>query len=119
MEPERRRPHRAAAVVGLLVGVVLLLGAVLDGGLSTPTRTPAHDPATAEAGTDVTVARPAPSREDRGPWDVAPPLPLVPTTIWPLLLSAAGAALLVHQATSRAHRAPALLVARHRGPPTS
>lgn len=117
MEPGHRRPHRAAAVVGLLAGLVILFGAVLDGGLATPSRHDVRDPAAAEPSTAATGARPSETREDRGPWDDLLPVPPAPMVGWTLLAAAAVATLAALPATGPRHRSPALATARHRGPP--
>jgi hypothetical protein len=117
MHPRRRR-RQVAAVVGLLAGMALLLGAVLDGGLATPTRT---DPVGAVAAVphgDVHGPSAQP-REDHPAWGHT----LSPSRIAVLVAGLVGIALAV-AATARPapggshHRAPALLAARHRGPPS-
>ncbi|HMJ75501.1 MAG TPA: hypothetical protein VK507_05985 [Iamia sp.] len=120
MTPRDRRPRRAAAVLGLLAGLALLLGAVLDGGLSTPTRTdPVGAAAAAVPHGDLTAAGTAQPREDHPAWG---------HSLWSnrsAALAAGLATLAVVTATligsaplaGPRHRAPALLAARHRGPP--
>ena len=119
MTPRDRRPHRAAAVEGLLVGLVLLLGAVVDGGLGAPTRT---DPAGVSAAVphgDQHAATAA-SREDQPAWaQTAPPSRddlVIPAALVGLLALVARAPV-VGAAPGPRHRTPTLLAARHRGPP--
>ncbi|HEX7134744.1 MAG TPA: hypothetical protein VF228_19370 [Iamia sp.] len=113
----RRRHRRAAAVVGLLAGLALLAGAVVDGGPATPTRT---DPAGATAAVphgDVHAPTASP-REDRPAWGhtlTSSRLAIVATGLVALAL----AVVLTGPAPAGPrHRAPALLAARHRGPPS-
>lgn len=110
----RRRPRRAAAVVGLIAGLALLLGAVVDGGMASPTRA---EPAAGEAAVphaDI-VAGPTQAREDQPSWGVTDlPTPLSGT----VLVAAAVAVVVVLVARDGPHhRTPTLRVARHRGPP--
>lgn len=118
MEPGRRRQRWAAAGLGLLVGLVLLVGAVLDGGLSTPTRDDLRQPGAAPA-IDRSAPRPAENREDLTSWDQVLPSPpvLPPATLVGLLAVCTGAAVAASHLAGPRHRAPALRAARHRGPP--
>ncbi|HEV7720344.1 MAG TPA: hypothetical protein VGO60_03625 [Iamia sp.] len=113
----RRRRRRAVAVVGLLAGLALLLGAVLDGGPTTPTRT---DPAGAAAAVPPghLGAPPVQPREDHRTWGQTVPSSRIAVVVLAALLALGttaltGPALVV----GPRHRAPALRAARHRGPP--
>lgn len=118
MTPRHRRPDRSAAVVGLLAGLVLLLGAVVDGGLAAPTRT---DPVgvTAAVPHGDQHAAPAVSREDHPAWaeTVAPSggVAIVLAALLVLLTLAARAP--VGAVADPRHRSPAWRAARRRGPP--
>ncbi|QYG92422.1 hypothetical protein HC251_08180 [Iamia sp. SCSIO 61187] len=118
MTPRPRRPHRAAAVVGLLVGLVLLLGAVVDGGLAAPTRT---DPAgvTAAVPHGDQHAAPAVPREDHPAWaeTVAPSGGAAAVLAALLVLLARATRAPVGAVAGPRHRSPARRAARHRGPP--
>jgi hypothetical protein len=70
----RRRSRRAAAVVGLVAGLALLLGAVLDGGMGTPTRADLLDGAVAATVDGHPVAAVAPAREDHPAWGTTLPM---------------------------------------------
>lgn len=116
----RRRSRRAAAVVGLLAGLALLLGAVLDGGMASPTRVEGPDGVAAVPHSDLGTAQAPGPREDHPTWG--------PTALGTALWMAGLAALALRWATTPTlvagpaatgprHRAPALRVARHRGPP--
>jgi hypothetical protein len=119
MTPRDRRSRRAAAVVGLLAGVALLLGAVLDGGLSTPTRTDPVGIAAAVPHGDLPAAAAAQPREDHPAWgSTLPPSHLAVLVIGLLALTAAATIAGPAPVAGPRHRAPALLAARHRGPPS-
>jgi peptidoglycan/LPS O-acetylase OafA/YrhL len=111
----RRRPRWAAAVVGLLAGLALLLAAVVDGGMTSPTRGDAPDAVAAVPHSELGASA-APAREDHPPWDATV---LPPSTI--VVLVVAGLALVAPRALpdERRHEEPALLAVRHRGPPVS
>jgi hypothetical protein len=119
MTEPRRRSRRAAAVVGLLAGLALLLGAVVDGGMTSPARSDAPDGVAAVPHSDL-GASVTPAREDHPAWG-ARLLPSSPTVVD---LLAVGLVLLALRAPlapgdARPRRAPALLAVRHRGPPVA
>jgi hypothetical protein len=111
----RRRPRRAAAVVGLLAGVALLLAAVLDGGMSSPTRSdPVGAVVSAVPHGDLSASAAQP-RDDHHSWGASllpGPLGLDLTLLAVVLALTALVAV-----EGPRHRAPALAAARHRGPP--
>lgn len=117
MRPSRRRSPRVAAVVGLVTGLALLLAAVVDGGMAAPTRADVSSGTTAAASSDP-VATVSPAREDQASWGLTVPAPGVAVLLAGLAalvaVIATGGAPVV---TGPSHRAPALLAARHRGPP--
>jgi hypothetical protein len=117
----RRRSRRAAAVVGLVAGLALLLGAVLDGGMGTPTRADLLDGAVAATVDGHPVAAVAPAREDHPAWGTTLPMSRIALVAAALTALAVAAATVITPAPAIGprHRAPALLAARHRGPPSS
>jgi hypothetical protein len=119
MTPRDRRPRRAAAVVGLLAGLALLLGAVLDGGLSTPTRTDLREPVAAAPTEDRSAPRLADTREDVPAWGQTVPSSRIAAVVLAGLVALVAMASFGPGTTAIGprHRAPALLAARHRGPP--
>jgi hypothetical protein len=116
MTEPRRRSRRNAAVVGLLAGLALLLGAVVDGGMTSPARGDAPDAVAAVPHSDL-GASVTPAREDHPAWGA--PVLLSSTTV--VVLLAVGLVLLAPLAhgDARPRRAPALLAVRHRGPPVA
>lgn len=113
----RRRSRRVAAAVGLVAGLALLLAAVLDGGMTTPTRADVADGASATVAGDP-VATLAPAREDHPTWGQTVPSLGIAVLLAGLValvgtVPIAGAPV----ASGPRHRAPALRAARHRGPP--
>jgi len=104
--------------VGLLAGLALLLGAVLDGGLSTPTRTDPVGAAAAVPHGDLPAAGTAQPREDHPAWGHSLRSSHTATLVAGLAALAVVAALIgPAPLAGPRHRAPALLAARHRGPP--
>jgi hypothetical protein len=121
MPPAPRTLRRIRAVVGLVAGLLLLGGLILDGGASTPTRTDVRAPDAAAPAQDRSAPRPAASREDQGQWVHAPSSPLRVPAVglpgapagWPAPL-ALGLVLLF--AVAR-HGQGRVVEARLRGPP--
>lgn len=115
----RRRSRRAAAVVGLVAGLALLLGAVLDGGMGTPTRADLVDGAVAATVDGHPIAAVAPAREDHPAWGTTLPTSRIALVVAALTVLAVAATVIIPTpAVGPRHRAPALLAARHRGPPS-
>lgn len=116
----RRRSRRVAAVVGLVAGLALLLGAVLDGGMSTPTRADLRDGVSAATADGHPIAVVAPAREDHPAWGTTLPSSRIALVVAALAALAVAATVITPTpAVGPRHRAPALLVARHRGPPST
>lgn len=126
MPTGRRRPTPPTAVLGLLLGLVLLCGAVLDGGLSTPSRVDLREPSRAQPAADRSAPRPSATREDGSQWDAASrldrpdvPAPAVRPHPTALASAALAAAALLLAVGVPGGRPPAVRVARHRGPPVA
>jgi hypothetical protein len=105
--------------VGLLAGLALLLGAVLDGGMSTPTRTDLREPVAAAPTEDRSAPRLADTREDVPAWGQTVPSSRIAVVVLVGLVALVATASFGPGTTAIGprHRAPALLAARHRGPP--
>lgn len=115
----RRRPRSTGAALGLVAGLALLLGAVLDGGLSTPTRHDVREPVASTPTEDRSAPRVAETREDVPAWGLSVPSNRIAAVVLGLVALAAATAVVAATAVpDPRHREPAVLAARHRGPPS-
>ncbi len=114
----RRRSRRVAAVVGLLAGLALLLAAVVDGGMTSPTRADGPDGVAAVPHSDLGASA-AQAREDHPAWGHPLPPGRVAIVLIGLLALAAAVVVTPTPVAGPHHRAPALRAVRHRGPPVA